>query len=75
MIVSLAILVDPEEQESDDANKPDSGQHLEYGQGNDREPHDGHLPTFRVIVYRNGAIDTDTESSCSLITNIPGWEV
>ena len=28
MIVALAILVDPEEQESDDANKPDNGQDL-----------------------------------------------
>ncbi|MGO1622481.1 hypothetical protein [Flaviflexus sp.] len=71
MIVALAILVDPEEQESDDANKPDNGQDLEYRHGNDREPHDGLLPTFRVLVSRKGAIDTDTESSCSLITIIP----
>lgn len=73
MIVALAILVDPEEQESDDANKPDNGQDLEYGHSNDREPHEGLLPTFRVIVSRKGAIDTDTESSCSLIIIIP-WE-
>ena len=42
----------------------------EYGHSNDREPHEGLLPTFRVIVTRKGAIDTDTESSY-LITIIP----